>query len=121
MKNLRYPLRIDGAGRAVFTTSTAQTYRDRVAVLLATMPGERPEDLDYGGRVNSALFESMDEVPTLVEEAVTNAVQRYLPEVSVLAVDTELDPTNDTRIVLTLTFSSPENEEETVSTILDLE
>lgn len=121
MKNLRYPLAIDGAGNAVTTDSTAQTMRDKIAVLLATMPDERPEDQSYGARVSAALFESIDDVEALVTEQVGEAFQRYLPEVTLADVDVLQDPTDESRIVLTLTFSTPDNEEETVSTVIDLQ
>lgn len=78
MRTLRYPLTLNGAGKTSTTIDPLQTVRDQITVLLATNPGERPEDLDYGSDVSALLFQAEDDIEDAAGEAITNALQTYL-------------------------------------------
>lgn len=110
MQSLRYPLRLSGTGRADVTTDEAQVWQDRVAVLLATMTGERAHEPDYGTRLAEAAFESSEDIERLVDDAVTDAFLKYLPTLSLGEI--ELGEDSNGRYILKVSFRLPDSIDE---------
>lgn len=106
-RTLRYPLRLDGAGRAISTTDVNTVWRDRVAVLLATLVGERAGDLFYGTEMSNASFEALEKVQETIEEAVQAAFVAYLPDLNLDSVDVNADLSIDSRVTITVLFTPP--------------
>lgn len=106
-RSLSYPLRLDGAGRAISTTDPSAMWRDRVAVLLATLVGERAGDLFYGTDMSNASFGALDAVRDTVEEAVQAAFVAYLPDLSLDSVEVNTDSSSESRVIVTVLFTTP--------------
>jgi phage baseplate assembly protein W len=82
----------------------AQNTRDRIAVLLTTAPGERPEDLTYGSSLRALAFAGIDDVENNVEDFVSEALQRYLPDVDIQSVDIQPIDGEPSQIQVTIQF-----------------
>lgn len=119
-RTLRYPLRLDGAGRAISTTDVNTVWRDRVAVLLVTLIGERAGDLFYGTEMSNASFEALDKVQDTIEEAVQAAFVAYLPDLNLDSVDVSADLSIDSRVTITVLFTPPGATQQSATSSLDV-
>lgn len=117
---LRYPLHLDGAGKAVKTRTDAFVWQDRVSVLLSTIIGERAGDLFYGSDIASAAFDGQQEAFSLVERTVEDAFLRYITGASLESVVVDRDFSNDNTLVVMVTFVLPDGTETSTSTTVDL-
>lgn len=106
-RTLRYPLRLDGAGRAISTTDPNAMWRDRVSVLLCTLVGERAGDLFYGTDISDATFGALDAVRDTIEEAVQAAFVAYLPDLNLDSVEVDTGLSADSRVTVTVLFTPP--------------
>jgi hypothetical protein len=63
-----------------------------IGIILATAPGERAMRPDFGCGANELVFEALDTATfTRVQKAVTEALSRFEPRITLLAVS--VDPT----------------------------
>ena len=94
---LKIPYRRDDVfGYFAQITNTRERYNTNLKMLLMTAKGERPIMPNYGSNLRSILFEpnSPDHVDSLMEDAITEAVEEWLPEIMVEGVDVTRDHVN---------------------------
>jgi phage baseplate assembly protein W len=86
-KALGFPYTISPAGVVQYTTSPAKIYTDRVLTLLSYYVGQRPMLPTYGVDWSKSLFENDSDARLAIPIAISEAVAKWIPEVSVASVD----------------------------------
>ena len=81
--SLSFPYTIDTAGTVTPATSNTKIYIDRVLTLLSTNIGQRPMMPDYGVDWSGALFENDYLAEPAITQAITVAVSKWVPAVTV--------------------------------------
>ena len=78
-------------------TSTRERYHTNLKMLLMTAKGERPMVPEYGSELKALLFEQNTEahLDSLLEDAITAAVERWMPEILIEEVLVTRDTTKD--------------------------
>ena len=71
--------------------------------LLLTNIGERVNQPEFGSRLLSVVFEFKDD--TLIEEVINEAVDKWLPYITINEVVTVVDATNPNRLNVSIDFS----------------
>jgi phage baseplate assembly protein W len=84
---ISFPFTFDPFG--VVGTSSDQTkiYQDRILTLLSTVKGERPMRPTYGTDLAKAMFENQGDAKKAIDQAVRSAIETWIPEVEVSAVN----------------------------------
>ena len=102
---LTFPM---GRGKSLFS---------RTKTLLLTNLGERAHQNDFGSRLLEVVFEFKDD--TLIEEVINEAVEKWLPYISINSVDTQVDAGNPNRLNVAIDFSVSTTPEATDQIVLD--
>jgi len=84
---ISFPYTIGSQGIVQNTTSAAKIYLDRVLTLLSTYVGQRPMLPTYGVDWSKSLFENDGDSQKAIPVAITQAISKWLPEVSVMSVE----------------------------------
>ena len=84
--SISYPYTTDGFGVVKPTTNVNKIYLDRVLTLLSTNVGQRPMLPEYGTDIEKALFENNNDFESAVNQAVKDALARWIPDVSVAEI-----------------------------------
>tara|TARA_B100000085_G_scaffold204255_1_gene187823 strand:+ start:284 stop:691 length:408 start_codon:yes stop_codon:yes gene_type:complete len=71
--------------------------------LLLTNLGERVNQPEFGSRLLEVVFEFKDD--TLIEEVINEAVEKWLPYITINEVITVVDATNPNRLNVSIDFS----------------
>jgi uncharacterized protein len=87
MRAISLPFRFDGYGRVAASTDVARIWADRARTVVSTQPGERVMRPDYGCPLPEALFDTLEAMPELVEVEVSEAFQKWLPELRFDRID----------------------------------
>jgi len=85
--------------------------------LLLTNIGERVNQPEFGSRLLSVVFEFKDDA--LIEEVINEAVDRWLPYVTINEVITVVDATNPNRLNVSIDFSVASSPDATSQIVLD--
>ena len=113
---LTFPM---GRGKNLF--SRTKTLREQakynLKTLLLTNLGERAHQNDFGSRLLEVVFEF--KVDTLIEEVINEAVEKWLPYISINSVDTQVDAGNPNRLNVAIDFSVSTTPEATDQIVLD--
>ena len=113
---LTFPM---GRGKNLF--SRTKTLREQakynLKTLLLTNLGERAHQNDFGSRLLEVVFEFKDD--TLIEEVINEAVEKWLPYISINSVDTQVDAGNPNRLNVAIDFSVSTTPEATDQIVLD--
>ena len=108
-----------GRGKNLF--SRTKTLREQakynLKTLLLTNLGERAHQNDFGSRLLEVVFEFKDD--TLIEEVINEAVEKWLPYISINSVDTQVDAGNPNRLNVAIDFSVSTTPEATDQIVLD--
>lgn len=120
MTAISLPFRIDGYGRVSATTDPKKMWADRVRIVLMTSFGERIMRPAFGSTVTDEVYDVMDEVPELVEAAVSTAFTDFLPRLTLNSVDLlDADPANGL-ISLEVSYSLPDIVQDPVTQTVSL-
>jgi len=84
---ISFPYTISPSGVTQYTESTAKIYLDRVLTLLSFYVGQRPMLPTYGVDWSRTLFENNSNARIAIPIAISEAVSRWIPQVSVTSVD----------------------------------
>ena len=132
---LAFPMSVDQRGALTLVggeTDIAQA----ISIILSTAPGERPMRPEFGCAVHDHIFDVLDAAAFgAIESAVREAIERWEPRASVVAVDFDLSARHEGRLDIVLTYEIPEvpgvrnlvhpfyviPEEEGLSEVLDAE
>jgi hypothetical protein len=87
-----FPVALDpNTGRTAMVAAETDI-EQAIGIILATAPGERAMRPDFGCGANELVFEALDTATfTRVQKAVTEALSRFEPRITLLAVS--VDPT----------------------------
>lgn len=86
-KALSFPYTISPAGVPQYTESASKIYLDRVLTLLSFYVGQRPMEPKYGVDWSRTLFENDSDARIAIPIAISEAIAKWIPEVSVTSVD----------------------------------
>ena len=105
---LAFPLGVDQRGALALVdgeTDIAQA----IGIILATAPGERPMRPEFGCAVHDHVFDVLDASAFgAIESAVRQAIERWEPRATVMAVDFDLDRQSEGCLNIVLTYEIPE-------------
>lgn len=105
---LAFPLSVDQRG-AITLVSGETDIAQAISIVLATAPGERPMRPEFGCAVHDHIFDVLDASAFgAIESAVRQAIERWEPRASVVAVDFDLSARHEGRLDIVLTYEIPE-------------
>jgi phage baseplate assembly protein W len=84
---ISFPYTINTNGTAQYTESATKIYVDRVLTLLSYYVGQRPMLPTYGVNWSKSLFENDSDAQIAIPLAISEAIAKWIPEVSVTSVD----------------------------------
>ena len=114
---LSFPLGYLGKGMFNRTKTLAEQARHNMKNLLLTNLGERPHQPEFGSRLLEVVFEFKDDA--LIEQVINEAVDKWLPYVTINSVDTQVDAGNPNRLNVAIDFSVSTTPEATDQIVLD--
>ena len=85
------------------TKTIEEQARHNLRNLLLTNLGERVNQPEFGCRLLEVVFEFKDD--TLIEEVINEAVEKWLPYITINEVITVVDATNPNRLNVSIDFS----------------
>ena len=100
---LSLPLGYIGSGMFNRTKTLAEQARHNLKNLLLTNLGERPNKPEFGSRLLEFVFEFKDDA--LIEQVINEAVDKWLPYITIEEVNTTVDGINPNRLNVELKFS----------------
>tara|TARA_B100000424_G_scaffold248049_1_gene220896 strand:+ start:2729 stop:3136 length:408 start_codon:yes stop_codon:yes gene_type:complete len=98
-----FPLGYIGSGLFNRTKTLAEQARHNLKNLLLTNLGERPHQPEFGSRLLEVVFEFKDDA--LIEQVINEAVDQWLPYISINDVTTVVDNSNPNRLNVSIDFS----------------
>jgi phage baseplate assembly protein W len=114
---LSFPLGYAGSGLFNRTKTLAEQARHNLKNLLLTNLGERPHQPEFGSRLLEVVFEFKDDA--LIEEVINEAVNKWLPYISINSVTTTVDNVNPNRLNVSIDFSVSTTPDATEQIVLD--
>ena len=100
---LSFPLGYIGSGMFNRTKTLAEQARHNLKNLLLTNLGERPHQPEFGSRLLEVVFEFKDDA--LIEQVINEAVDKWLPYITIEEVNKTVDFINPNRFNVELKFS----------------
>jgi len=114
---LSFPLGYAGSGLFNRTKTLEQQAVHNIKNLLLTNLGERPHQPEFGSRLLEVVFEFKDDA--LIEEVINEAVNKWLPYISINSVTTTVDNVNPNRLNVSIDFSVSTTPDATEQIVLD--
>ncbi|WP_428268710.1 GPW/gp25 family protein [Haliangium sp.] len=100
----RFPLRPDASGTLGYVSGEANIEQS-LRILLLTRLGERRMRPDLGTAAHELVFApGSQQHLTAIEDSVRDAIRDFEPRVAVLAVQAELDPGDETRVLVAIDY-----------------
>ena len=100
---LSFPLGYLGKGMFNRTRTLAEQARHNMKNLLLTNLGERAHQPEFGSRLLEVVFEFKDDA--LIEQVINEAVDKWLPYVTINSVTSVVDSINPNRLNVSIDFS----------------
>ena len=100
---LSFPLGFVGSRFFNRTKTIEEQAQHNLRNLLLTNLGERPMQPEFGSRLLSVVFEFKDDA--LIEKVINEAVEKWLPYITINELITSVDATNPNRLNVTIDFS----------------
>jgi phage baseplate assembly protein W len=105
---LAFPLGVDQRG-AIALAEGETDIAQAISIILATAPGERPMRPEFGCAVHDHVFDVLDASAFgAIESAVRQAIERWEPRATVMAVDFDLDQQSEGCLNIVLTYEIPD-------------
>ena len=114
---LSFPLGFVGDRFFNRTKTIEEQAQHNLKSLLLTNIGERPHQPEFGSKLLSVVFEFKDE--TLIEEVIKEAVDQWLPYITINEVITVVDAINPNRLNVSIDFSVATSPDATDQITLD--
>ena len=114
---LSFPLGFSGNVLFNRTKTIEEQARHNLKNLLLTNLGERPHQPEFGSRLLEVVFEFKDDA--LIEEVINEAVDKWLPYITINEVVTAVDATNPNRLNVSIDFSVASAPDATNQIVLD--
>ena len=103
---ISYPFVLDAFGKNKSTYEEAKIYLDKLVTLLSTQVNQRPMNPEYGTDLGYALFENDQDFAAAVRSAITTAVSRWIPAITINSIDISV-PNLDGYSNVIITISLP--------------
>ena len=100
---LSFPLGFVGSRFFNRTKTIEEQAQHNLKNLLLTNLGERPMQPEFGSRLLSVVFEFKDDA--LIEKVINEAVEKWLPYITINELITSVDATNQNRLNVSIDFS----------------
>jgi phage baseplate assembly protein W len=100
---LSFPLGFDGNTMFNRTKTVEEQAQHNLKNLLLTNIGERPHQPEFGSRLLEVVFEFKDN--NQCEEVINEAVDRWLPYITINSVETTVDEVNPNRLNVSIDYS----------------
>src|SRR2546423_1076463 len=101
---IAFPMRVDRQGALALVTPD-DDIREAIAVILGTMPGERPMRPEFGCAIHDHVFAGIDgHTLGRIEHDVRVALDRWEPRAQVLEIDFDLSERDFGRILIDITY-----------------
>lgn len=100
---IEHPFRFDPLGRVITTSDINKIYLDKLMTVLSTQVYQRVMIPNYGTDMARAMYESGQIYSNAVKDAVSKAVARFLPALSIVSVtvgDIDYDGTSVVEILV---------------------
>jgi phage baseplate assembly protein W len=111
-KAISLPFAFDQSGSIAYTKDEKKIWQDRVVLVLMTRLGERIMRPTFGSEIGDSLFESEESATTLIKKSVSVAFSRWLKQLELISVTTDVDPTDGYIIIdVGYRYSPRENEQ----------
>ena len=94
--NMKFPLKKSSKGSFAVNDTTVDAVADDLRMLLLTNHGDRVVHRDFGANLRSIIFEQGPDVPQQVRDAISSAVEKWMPFVSILDIEVTDDTVNTT-------------------------
>ena len=105
---LAFPLGVDQRG-AIALAEGETDIAQAISIILATAPGERPMRPEFGCAVHDHVFDVLDASAFgAIESAVRQAIERWEPRATVMAIDFDLDQQSEGCLNIVLTYEIPD-------------
>lgn len=114
---LSFPLGFVGSRFFNRTKTVEEQAKHNLKSLLLTNIGERPMQPEFGSKLLSVVFEFRDDA--LIEEVINEAVEKWLPYLTINEVITSVDATNQNRLNVSIDFSVATSPGATDQIVLD--
>lgn len=103
-RGISFPPRIGPDGRTEWSAG-AQNIREAIRIILLTEPEERLMLPEFGGGLQSFLFEP-NTVTThrLIQDRITQALGRWEPRITIESITVEHDPADEQAAVATIAY-----------------
>jgi len=107
--NIAFPLRKGSQGAFETNAETIQAVADDLRILILTNHNERVIHSDFGANLRGIIFEQSDNIGQQITDAITSAVDKWMPFVNIIDIivrDERTDPTvKSNEIKVELRFS----------------
>ena len=114
---LSFPLGFVGSRMFNRTKTIEEQAKHNLRNLLLTNLGERPMQPEFGSRLLEVVFEFKDDA--VIEEVINEAVDKWLPYITINEVVTVVDATNQNRLNVSIDFSVATTPDATTQITLD--
>tara|TARA_Y100001938_G_C8049434_1_gene410854 strand:- start:984 stop:1409 length:426 start_codon:yes stop_codon:yes gene_type:complete len=102
---LTFPIRIGTDNNFIRSQTLREQASSNIKNLLLTNKGERVGQPEFGSDLPSILFEPFDDnIGDRIEEAIHEALERWLPYVEAQNIVTMVDETNPNNVIVSLEF-----------------
>ena len=102
---IEHPFRFDPLGKIITTSDVNKIYVDRLMTILSTQIYQRVMMPNYGTDLVRAMYESGQIYSDAVKEAITRAVSKFLPALSIVSVKVgEVDYTGTSVVEILVSF-----------------
>ena len=97
---ISFPFTVSPSGVVQSTESASKIYLDKVLTLLSFYVGQRPMQPTYGVDWSRALFENDSDAQIAIPIAISDAISKWIPQVSVTSVEFAGENTDGTENVI---------------------
>jgi len=108
------PFSVDESGSILSSNNQSRIWQSRVIAAVMTELGERVFRPQYGGTINSALFENADSADTAIRQSIQVTFSSFLTTLTLGDIATAMDSQLGT-ISVTIYYKLPSGEEDQVS------
>tara|TARA_E500000331_G_scaffold234586_1_gene224811 strand:+ start:81 stop:518 length:438 start_codon:yes stop_codon:yes gene_type:complete len=104
---LSFPIRADNNNSFAMTKNSIQQSRHNLRNLLLTYPGERVGNSEFGCRLREVCFEQRDDgLPTKIKTVIMDAVNKFLPYISIIDIETLNDDGDNNKVFVNIKYST---------------
>lgn len=103
-RGIAFPPHIDAAGRLAWSQGP-ENLRETIRIILLTNRGERVKLPEFGAGLNTFLYEpNTTTTRRLIQERITQALERWEPRIELQSVTVEPDPADPQAAIATIAY-----------------